>query len=71
MFRFVGSVFGRGEVKEPPYSVIWQSPPFEIRKYEPYFAAEIPMSGDGEGNSAFMGLAHYIGVFGPPKNQKS
>lgn len=67
----MGNIFGYTGVKEPPYVVVWHSPPYEIRQYEPYFVAEIPMSGDTQGNSAFMGLAQYIGVFGDPKNQKS
>jgi hypothetical protein len=66
----MGQVFGVNGVKEPPFSVVWQSNPYEIRLYQPYFIAEVPMNGGRADNEAFMQLARYIGVFGTPQNQK-
>lgn len=75
----MGQVFGITGAKEPAFTVVWQNPPFEVRSYDPYFVAEVPLSqstaaatdGKKADNSAFMTLAGYIGVFGEPKNQVS
>ena len=62
----MGTFFGREGVQEPKYTLL-QKEPFEIRNYEAYIVAEVPMFEDD--NSGFSILASYIGVWGNPQNQ--
>ncbi len=71
----MGQVFGYNGVKEPAFSLVWQStkpppPCYEIRLYKPYFVAQVPCKDDTL-NNAFYQLANYIGVFGTPQNVQS
>jgi hypothetical protein len=67
----MGIVFGVTGAKEPPYSLI-HSNAFEVRRYEPYFVAEVrkQLGDNKEDNESFSILAKYIGVFGKPQNIK-
>jgi hypothetical protein len=66
----MGQVFGINSEKEPNYSLVWQSPPYEVRLYPKLFVAEVK-SDDSTRNQAFRALAGYIGVFGEAKNIKT
>jgi hypothetical protein len=49
-------------VEEPPYRVVLQDGPFEVRKYPALIAAEVRVGGDQDeaGNAGFRLLAAYI-----------
>lgn len=65
----MGIVFGMTGTAEPSYQLLKTIGTYELRYYQPYFIAEVPMtSNDGQ---AFNVLAKYIGVFGTPANEKS
>lgn len=63
----MGIVFGITGSKEPTFQLL-KSGKYEIRKYNPYFIAEV--SGDNS-NEEFQILAKYIGVWGNPENMLS
>jgi len=69
----MGIVFGITGTQEPSYQLlrlparlvsqnIQNSFPYEIRKYESFFVAEVPMN-EGEDNGGFGELARYYNIF--------
>jgi hypothetical protein len=64
------SVFGYRSEETPRYEVLLKQEPFEIRKYQPYLAAQTEVEGDFKEsqNKAFRILAQYI--FGENMSQK-
>lgn len=57
------SVFGNnGDVNEPPYTVIQESGPYAVRRYDPMILAQVSASGsmDKASNKAFRPLFRYI-----------
>jgi hypothetical protein len=63
----MGIVFGVTGTQEPPFTVISNTPNYQVRVYSPYLIAEVPQI-VGQENSSFTILAKYIGVFGTPEN---
>ena len=60
----MGIVFGITGAPEPSYQLLrvlsqGSRVPFEIRYYQPFFIAEVPMN-EGEDNSGFGVLARYL-----------
>jgi hypothetical protein len=64
------SIFGYQSEETPRYEVLLKQEPFEIRKYQPYLAAQTEVEGDFKEaqNKAFRILAKYI--FGENVSQK-
>lgn len=57
------SVFGNnGDVNEPPYTLIQESGPYQVRKYDPMILAQVSTGGtmDKASNKAFRPLFRYI-----------
>lgn len=57
------SVFGNnGDVNEPPYTLVQESGPYEVRRYDPMILAQVSASGnmDKASNKAFRPLFRYI-----------
>jgi hypothetical protein len=66
----MGMVFGKSNVAEPSFKVLYQhskSFEYEIRKYGERYAAEATY--ETSEDSPFGILAKYIGVFGSPENE--
>ena len=53
---------GMSRYEQPDYEIVATSNPYEIRRYEPYLAAETTVAGDFDstGNTAFRRLAGFI-----------
>jgi hypothetical protein len=57
------SVFGNnGDVNEPPYTLIQENGPYQVRRYDPMILAQVSASGsmDKASNKAFRPLFNYI-----------
>ena len=65
--KIMGIVFGITGSKEPTFQLL-KSGKYEIRKYNPYFIAEVSCDNS---NEEFQILAKYIGVWGNPENMLS
>jgi hypothetical protein len=69
----MSAIFRKPHVEEPVFKLLLDrtgaSVSYQFREYGKRIAIETNYNDDLDDSSAFMKLAGYIGVFGPPNNQ--